>query len=112
LFFALAAGVSVLIRAAYLYPMIVIDILFLCESLYQKNWSNAAIISLFFLCLVPQYWLTYRHLGVFSFLDPSKVEYWSDFHFSSNLAGYDTVIPAAGLPWQSGALLGLSAAFE
>lgn len=67
---------------------------------------------LFFLCLAPQYWLTYQHLHIFSFLDPSKVEYWRNFHFSSNFAGYDTLIPAAALPWHSGAKLGLAAAFE
>lgn len=61
--FALAAGVSVLIRAAYLYPMLVMVAYFIAESLYKKTWSKAAISSLFFLCLAPQYWLIYQHLG-------------------------------------------------
>ena len=112
LLFALAAGASVLIRAAYLYPMLVMVTYFIVESLYKKSWSKAAISSLFFLCLAPQYWATYQHIGVFSFLDPSKVEYWRNFHFLSNFAGYDTLIPAAGHPWQSGATLGFAAAFE
>ncbi len=111
--FALAAGVSVLIRAAYLYPMLAMVAYFIAESLYKKSWSKAAISSLFFLCQVPQYWQTYQHLGIFSFLDPAKVEYWRNFHFSSNLAGYDTLInPIAAHPWQSGVPLGLAAAFE
>jgi hypothetical protein len=112
LLFALAGGASVLIRAAYLYPMMVLVSYFIVESLYKKSWSRAATSSLFFLCLMPQYWLTYQHLGVFSFLDPSKVEYWRNFHFSSNFAGYDTLIPAAGHPWSSGTTLGFAAAFE
>lgn len=109
---ALAAGASVLIRAAYLYPMMVMVVYFMLESMYKKCGSKAAIVSLFFLCLSTQYWLTYQHTGVFSFLDPGKVEYWRNFHFSSNLAGYDTLIPVAAHPWPSSAKLGLAAAFE
>lgn len=112
LLFALAPGASVLIRAAYLYPMLVMVAYFIVESLYKKSGRKAAISFLFFLCLAPQYWLTYQHIGVFSFLDPSKVEYWRNVHFSSNFSGYDTLIPAAGHPWPSGATLGLAAAFE
>ncbi len=111
--FAVAAGVSVLIRAAYLYPMLILVTYFVLESLYKKTWSKAAISSLFFFCLAPQYWLTYQHFGVFSFLDPAKVEYWRNFHFSSNLAGYDTLVsPISAHPWQSGSPLGLAAMFE
>lgn len=111
--FALAAGVSVMIRAAYLYPMLAIATYFIAESLYKKNLSKAAVGLLFFICLAPQYLATYQHLGVFSFLDPKKVEYWRSFHFSSNLAGYDTLInPVTAHPWQSGVSLGLAAAFE
>lgn len=109
---ALAAGASVLIRAAYLYPMMLMVAYFMLESMYKKCWSKAAITSLFFLCLSTQYWVTYQHTGVFSFLDSGKVEYWRNFHFSSNLAGYDTLIPVVAYPWPSGAKLGLAAAFE
>jgi len=112
LLFALAGGMSVLIRAAYLYPMLVMVAYFIVESMYKRSWSKVATSSIFFICLAPQYWLTYQHLGVFSFLDPSKIEYWRNFHFSSNFAGYDTLIPAAGHPWPSGATLGFAAAFE
>lgn len=113
LLFALAAGAGVLIRAAYLYPMMTLAVYFILESLYKKRLVKAAIVSLFFFCIAPQYWMTYQHIGKFSFLDPSQVEIFKNSHFTSNSAGYDTIIsPVSGYSWQSGAALGSASAFE
>ena len=49
---------------------------------------------------------------MFSFLDPPSVKYWRDFHFASNWAGYDTLIPAGGHPWESGVSVGLRTAYQ
>lgn len=106
LLFVLAGGVSVLVRAAYLYPMLLLAVLFLMEGIYSKKWPRVAVSLLFFLIVSLQYWLTWLNFGEFGFMDPSKVQYWQDFHFSSNLAGYDTLIPAAGHSWPSAASAG------
>lgn len=111
LLLAVAGGISVLIRAAYLYPMLLLVVFCLVESFYKKR-GGGGIIVLFFVCISPQYWLTYQHTGMFSFLDPSSVNYWRDFHLASNWAGYDTLIPAAGYSWESGVSVGMASAFQ
>jgi hypothetical protein len=110
--FALAAAGSVLIRAAYLYPMVAVAAYFVAESLYRRRYLRAAAIAVFFAALVPQFWATYAHTGRFTFLDPVMVEFWRNFHMSSSLSGYDTALPFTEVPWPSGAPLGLAAAVE
>ncbi|MCX7068395.1 MAG: hypothetical protein NTW85_11965 [Methylococcales bacterium] len=121
LLFVFAGGISVLIRAAYLYPMLILVIWFLIESLYVKSHRNFLLTSLFFVCITPQFLLTYQHTGVFAFLDPTTVAYWRDIHLSSNYYGYDTIFlppsinlpfeKATSMPWQS-SLLDLPTAYK
>ena len=108
---SIAAVISVLIRAAYLYPMVVIVVFFLVESLLQQR-KTGLWAALFFLGIAPQFWLTYTHTGVFAFLDPVTVKYWQEFHLSSNWVGYDTLIPAHGSPWKQDGLVGFSVAYQ
>lgn len=111
LLFALAGGACVLVRAAYLYPVAVIAAYFFFETLYKKQWGKVMVVPLFFLCLLPQFLVTYMNTGFFAFMDPSKVEYWTAFHLSSSATGYDTLIPPSGHRW--GDLeLGLNSALE
>lgn len=100
---ALAGGLSVLIRAAYLYPMLILVIFFLVECLYEKR-REGLYAGLFFACIAPQFLLTYQHTGIFAFFDPSSVKYWQDFHLSRSWYGYDTLLPPAPYPWQSSRL--------
>ncbi|MEQ1534050.1 MAG: hypothetical protein HOO97_05780 [Sideroxydans sp.] len=111
LLLSIAGAISVLIRAAYLYPILVIVVFFLAESLFQKR-KTGVWAALFFVGIAPQFWLTYVHTGVFAFLDPATVNYWREFHFSSNWAGYDTLVPAQGFPWKVEGLVGFSVAYQ
>lgn len=102
LLFALAGGLSALIRAAYLYPMIVLAIYFLVECLYQKQYWKSLLTSLFFVCIAPQFLLTYQHTGVFSFFEPTRTAYWTNYHLTTPWYGYDTIlIPELGWHYAS-----------
>lgn len=108
---ALAGGASVLIRAAYLYPILILVIIFLVESLYAKR-KQGLYAGLFFVCLLPQFLLTYQHIGVFAYLNPASVKGWQEFHFSSNWYGYDTLASSAGVAWQDPSMLDLTTAYR
>lgn len=110
--FALAAAASALVRAAYLYPMLLLALYLLAESVYRRRWSAAAALAAFFLLLAPQFWATWRNAGSIAFLAPDKVAYWTGFHLSSTWAGYDTILPGVSHPWPSEASLGLAAALR
>lgn len=88
---AIAGAISVLIRAAYLYPMLVLIIFYLAESFYQKR-KEGALVAIFFICIAPQYISTYSNTGIFSFIDATATTYWQNFHLSSNSSGYDTIL--------------------
>lgn len=109
--FALAGGLSVLIRSAYLYPFLILTIWFLIECLYEKR-REGLYVGLFFVCIAPQYLLTYQHTGTFAFLEPSSMKYWQDFHFSTSWYGFDTLLPHTPGAWQSSSLLDLTTAYR
>ena len=108
---ALAGGLSVLIRSAYLYPFLILVIWFLIECLYEKR-REGLYVGLFFVCIAPQYLLTYQHTGMFAFLEPSSMKYWQDFHFSTSWYGFDTLLPHTSGAWQSSSLLDLTTAYR
>jgi hypothetical protein len=109
--FALAAGLSVLVRAAYLYPMTLVAVYFIAESAYERRWRRIAALGLYFACLAVQYVATYQHLGIIAFLDPAKVAFWRDYHLSSHFGGYDTLlVQPSPLPWPSFTGMGLTEA--
>lgn len=99
--FAVCGGLSVLIRASYLYPMIIFTIFFSLESLLSRNYKKTLILSIFFVILAPQFYLTYLKTNSFSFLDPASVKYWTKLHLSLSFYGYDTLLPASARNWQS-----------
>ena len=111
LILAVAGAISVLIRAAYLYPMLVIIIFYLAESIYQKR-KDGALAAIFFIFIASQYCLTYINTGVFSFIDSTATAYWQNFHLSSSSAGYDTILyPSRGFHRVADGSIGLADAY-
>jgi hypothetical protein len=120
LLLTIAGGISVLIRSAYLYPMLILVVWFLFEMSYKRQYCKSLLVVLFFVIIAPQFLLTYQHTGVFSFLDPSVIEYWRNFHLISNWYGCDgIVLPLSThpykkfslIPWES-SLLDLTTAYK
>jgi hypothetical protein len=111
--FAIAAGICVLVRASYLYPMIVLVVVFLFESYRNNEYSiGLKVLIIFFVLLAPQYWLTYENTGAFSFIDPRQIKLLRVVHLESNWSGYDTLLPGVAHPWlQSKSTVGVLTAF-
>jgi len=103
----LAAGIflgfSALLRTAYFYPLIIAGILFFIYLLWQKKrqWHTVFILG-FFIPLLFQFFTTLTYTGQWHFLSEGRSRSMMNLHLNSDAAGYDTVMPQAGLFWKNG----------
>lgn len=112
LILAIAGAISVLIRSAYLYPMLVIVIFYIAESFYQKR-KEGALATIFFILVALQFLLTYLKTGYLSFIDQNATAFWQNFHLSSNSSGYDTILhPSRGFHIVASGAKGLMEAYK
>lgn len=111
-----AFGLAVILRAFYLYPVIIIAVLFVAmlfvRNLHHyrsfKAYRREVLGGMLFVLLAAtpilfQFSLTHHFTGTWSFIDNTKIQYWSNVHLTSTWAGYDTLVPAGGLPYDASA---------
>jgi hypothetical protein len=99
----LALGLSVIIRAFYLYPALAcasVGILVLARKRARR--PDAVFFgSAFAIPLLLQVIATHHFTGAWAFIDPAGTAYGEDLHFRTITYGYDTVLPARGVRYDA-----------
>lgn len=101
-FFAagISLGLSILLRAAYYYPLLISASLFILYWLWQKQrqWPLIFILG-FFIPLSFQFISTWKHTGQWSFVSEGRSRSMMNLHLNSDASGYDTYLPQASAFW-------------
>jgi len=111
----LSFGMAAWIRVFYLYPVLLVLLLWLVVSLARFRQRKSGLIIL--VALIPiltQVFFTYREYNRIGFLSSSAEKQYSSMHLTMSAAGFDTVMPGAGYFWMPpcGKKIGISVALE
>lgn len=97
----LCLGLSVWLRAYYLYPVLMGLLAYIVLWLFSSNRKWVELLLLVALLpIVTQYLVMYREYGTFGYIGSASNTKWAEVHLNSTVAGYDTVLPRNGYAWQ------------
>ncbi len=98
-----ALGVSVMIRAFYLYPALACVSVAVPILAWRRSTrlDGAAFAGAFAVPVLVQVSTTHHFTGVWAFIAPVATAYGEDLHFRTVTYGYDTLIPARGFRYDA-----------
>jgi hypothetical protein len=93
-----ALGLSVLIRAFYLYPALLTAGCVVVLTFFDKKArpSTASFCAALAAPILLQLCATHANTGAWSFIDPASVAAGEKLHFETDAYGYDTLLPLRG----------------
>jgi hypothetical protein len=93
-------GLTVWLRAFYLYPVIAGIAIYMLLWIFSRNrtWPELFIL-LALLPIATQYLVIHRVYGTYGYLEDKSTSHWSNIHLNTPFVGYDTVFPRDSHFW-------------